>query len=155
MDEQIITQEGLDKFKKELEHLKDIRRHEIAERIERAKELGDLTENAEYSDAKDEQALNEGRIIEIESLLKKLTVVESGKGSGKSDTVDLGSTVKVQVNSQEKEYIIVSFNEVDPEQNKISNESPLGQALIGKRVGEEVTVEAPNGEVKYKILEIK
>lgn len=155
MDEQIITQEGLDKFKKELEHLKDIRRHEIAERIERAKELGDLTENAEYSDAKDEQALNEGRIIEIESLLKKLTVVESGKGSGKSDTADLGSTVKVQVNSQEKEYIIVSFNEVDPEQNKISNESPLGQALIGKRVGEEVTVEAPNGEVKYKILEIK
>ncbi len=154
-DEQIITQKGLDKLKKELSYLKNVKRHGIAERIERAKELGDLSENAEYADAKEEQALNEGRILEIEALLKKLTVVEGGKNGGKDGMVDLGSVVKVGCNGKEKEYAIVSFNEVDLEENKISNESPLGQALIGKKAGEEVIVETPNGEVEYKILEIK
>jgi len=149
-DSQLITKEGLEKLKKELDHLKNVRRHEISERIERAKELGDLSENAEYSEAKDEQAFNEGRIIEIGVILKKLTVVESHHGG----TVNLGSKVTVQCNGKEKEFIIVSFNEVDPENNKISNESPIGHALLGKEVNEEAVVNLPSGEVKYKILKV-
>ncbi len=151
-EDQYITQEGYDKLQRELNYLKNVRRHEISERIERAKELGDLSENAEYSEAKDEQAFNEGRIIKINDQLKKLVVVES-KRSG--DAVDLGSNVIVQCKGKEKEFDIVSFNEVDPENNKISNESPLGQALLGKKVGEEAVVQLPSGEVKYKILKIK
>jgi len=150
-ENQVITQEGLEKLKKELDYLKNTRRHEIAERIERAKELGDLSENAEYSESKEEQAFNEGRIMEIEGLLKKLTVVAKGGSDGK---IDLGSTVTVQVNGKEKEYTIVSFNEADPENNMISNESPLGQALMGKKAGDEVNVATPNGENKYKILKV-
>ncbi|MFH1326131.1 MAG: transcription elongation factor GreA [Candidatus Falkowbacteria bacterium] len=151
-EDQYITQEGYNKLQKELNHLKNVRRHEIAERIERAKELGDLSENAEYSEAKDEQAFNEGRIIEINDQLKKLVVVESKRSS---NTVDLGSKVTVQRKGKEKEFDIVSFNEVDPENNKISNESPIGQSLLGKKVGEETVVRLPGGEVKYKILKIK
>ena len=149
---QLITREGWEKLKKELDGLKNVRRHEIAERIERAKELGDLSENAEYAEAKDEQAFNEGRILEIEATLKKITVVE---GNGHGETIDLGSKVTVECNGKQKEFIIVSFNEVDPEQNKISNESPLGQALIGKKAGGEVTVPAPSGRMKYKILKVE
>jgi len=149
-DSQLITKEGMEKLKQELNHLRNVRRHEISERIERAKELGDLSENAEYSEAKDEQAFNEGRILEIEGMLKKLTVVNGVGGS----TVDLGSKVTVECRGKEKEFIIVSFNEVDPENNKISNESPIGQALLGKKVGEEAVVNLPSGEVKYKILKV-
>ncbi len=147
---QLITKEGFEKLKQELDYLRNTRRHEIADRIERAKELGDLSENAEYSEAKDEQAFNEGRIAEIEDMLKKLTVVEGQRGS----TIDLGSRVKVECKEKEKEFIIVSFNEVDPENNKISNESPIGEALLGKKVGDEAVVNLPSGEVKYKILEV-
>ena len=148
--DQLITKEGLEKLKRELDNLKNNRRHEIAERIERAKELGDLSENAEYSEAKDEQAFNEGRIIEIEAMLKKLTVVQGQRGS----EVGLGSTVLVEFNAKEKEYTIVSFNEVDPENNRISNESPLGRALLGKKAGDEAIVNLPSGKVKYKILKV-
>ena len=151
-DSQLITREGWEKLKKELDFLKNVRRHEIAERIERAKELGDLSENAEYAEAKDEQAFNEGKIIDTEALLKKLTVVE---GNSRGETIDLGSKVTVEYNGKQKEFTIVSFNEVDPEQNKISNESPLGQALIGRKAGDEVIVPAPSGEVKYKILKVE
>jgi len=149
---QLITREGLEKLKKELDYLKNTRRHEIAERIERAKELGDLSENAEYSEAKDEQAFNEGRVLEIEEVLKKLTVVEN---KSKGETIGLGSKVSVEYNGKQKEFSLVSFNEVDLEQNKISNESPLGQALIGKKAGDEVTVLTPSGQVKYKILKVE
>ena len=150
-DSQLITREGWEKLKKELDFLKNVRRHEIAERIERAKELGDLSENAEYAEAKDEQAFNEGKIIDTETLLKKLTVVEGNK---RGETIDLGSEVTVDYNGKQKEFTLVSFNEVDPEQNKISNESPLGQALIGRKAGDEVTVPAPSGEVKYRIVKV-
>ncbi|PIR95144.1 transcription elongation factor GreA [Candidatus Falkowbacteria bacterium CG10_big_fil_rev_8_21_14_0_10_37_6] len=152
MENQLITQEGLDKLKEEWHLLKNVKRHEIAERIERAKELGDLSENAEYSEAKDEQAFNEGRIIEIESLLKKLTVVENN--GGKNGTIDLGSKVNVESNGKQKEFILVSFNEVDPENNKISNESPIGEALMGHKAGDEVKVKLPSGDVIYKILKV-
>jgi transcription elongation factor GreA len=153
MNDQIMTQEGYNKLKEELDYLSNVRRKEIAERIERAKELGDLSENAEYSEAKDAQALNEGRVLELAGILKNVTVVESitnGKGG-----VDMGSHVKVAVNGSEKEYMIVSFNEADPLNGKISNESPLGMAFLGKKKGDEVVVETPKGKFNYKILEVK
>ncbi|PIR93170.1 transcription elongation factor GreA [Candidatus Falkowbacteria bacterium CG10_big_fil_rev_8_21_14_0_10_43_10] len=148
---QLVTREGLEKLKNELNSLKNVRRREIAERIERAKELGDLYENAEYAEAKEEQAFNEGRILEIEATLKKLTVVENNKSG---ETIDLGSKVKVERNGKEKNFILVSFNEVDPENNKISNESPIGEALMGHKAGDEVKVQLPSGAMKYKILSV-
>ncbi len=153
MNDQIITREGYNKLKEELDLLSTVRRKEIAERIERAKELGDLSENAEYSEAKDTQALNEGRILELSAILKNVTVVDSvvdGKGK-----IDMGSKVKVLVNGKEKEYELVSFNEADPLSGKISNESPLGMAFLGKKKGDEVIAETPRGEVKYKIIDFK
>jgi len=152
MADQIVSQEGYDKLKKELDYLNGVKRKEIAERIEKAKELGDLSENAEYQDAKDEQAFNEGRVMEITNLLKNLTVVSEDRG--KSNEVAMGSKVTVKVNGVEKEYTIVSFNEADPTQGKISNESPLGVAFLYRKKGDVVTVSTPRGEAKYEIIKI-
>lgn len=152
MNEQIISQEGYDKLRDELNMLTTTRRKEIAERIERAKELGDLSENAEYSEAKDAQALNEGRILELTNTLKNVTIVES---STSNDTVAMGSTVTVKSASGERKFTIVSFNEADPAAGKISNESPLGVAFLNKRRGAEVEVETPRGPVKFKITKIE
>lgn len=152
MPDQIISQEGYDKLQGELNCLTQVKRKEIAERIERAKELGDLSENAEYSEAKDAQALNEGRILELANTLKNVTVVDS---HGSKDEVVMGSTVTVKGDDKEKKYTIVSFNEADPLAGKISNESPLGVAFVGKKKGDTVTVETPRGVVKYKILKIE
>ena len=153
MSDQIITPEGYKKLKEELDFLSQNRRREIADRIERAKELGDLSENAEYSEAKDAQALNEGRILELSNTLKNVTVVDSiVTGRGK---IDLGSKVKVKVGAKERVFEVVSFNEADPLNGRISNESPLGLALLGKKKGEEALVETQRGLVKYKIIEIK
>jgi transcription elongation factor GreA len=151
MSEQIITQEGYDKLQDELNHLSSLKRREIAERIERAKDLGDLSENAEYSEAKDAQALNEGRILELTNILKNVTVVD--KHGGK-DEVTMGSLVTVKTDGKEKQYTIVSFNEADPLNGKISNESPLGVAFLGKRKGAVVSVETPRGVFEYKIVKI-
>lgn len=151
-DQQIITQEGYNKLKEELDLLSGLRRREIADRIEKAKELGDLSENAEYTEAKDAQALNEGRIADLTGILKNVEVVEVKTSKNK---VDMGSVVLVKVNGQEKEYKIVSFNEASPAEGKISNESPIGLAFIGKSKGDEVIVETPRGEVKYKIIDIR
>lgn len=157
MPDQIISQEGYNKLQEEHDFLANVKRKEIADRIERAKELGDLSENAEYHEAKDAQAFNEGRIIELSTLLKNLTVVESdgqGNGNGK---IAMGSKICVQnmKNSEEKNFCIVSFNEASPADGKISNESPLGTAFIGRKKGDEVTVNTPKGEMKYKILKIE
>jgi transcription elongation factor GreA len=152
MAEQIISREGYEKLKKELDYLSNVKRKEIAERIQKAKEMGDLSENAEYSEAKDAQAFNEGRIAELTQMLKNLTVVENGNSK---EVIGMGSTVRVEVNGNEKEYTIVSFNEADPMTGKISNESPLGKAFLGKRKGEKVAVNTPKGEIEYKIIEIK
>lgn len=152
MNDQIISQEGYDKLKEELDNLTTFRRKEIAERIERAKELGDLSENAEYSEAKDAQALNEGKILELMGILKNVTVVEVVAGG---DEVLMGSKVTVKSDKGEKEYSIVSFNEADPLTGKISNESPLGVAFLHKKKGDTVEVETPRGVVKYKIMKIE
>lgn len=152
MNEQIISQEGYDKLKDELTFLQTVRRKEIAERIERAKELGDLSENAEYSEAKDAQALNEGRVLELTNTLKNVTVVEKNVSC---DQVVMGSKVTVKTDNKEKEYTIVSFNEADPINGKISNESPLGVAFLHKKKGDSVEVETPKGLIKFKILNIE
>lgn len=152
MPEQIITQDGYNKLKEEHDFLSMVKRKEIAERIERAKELGDLSENAEYSEAKDAQALNEGRIIELSAILKNVTIVDKVSGG---EHIVMGSTVTVKVDSKEKVYTIVSFNEADPLNGLISNESPLGVAFIGKRKGENVEVETPRGVMHYKIVKVE
>jgi transcription elongation factor GreA len=151
MPDQIITPDGFQKLKQELEYRTTVKRREIADRIQSAKDLGDLSENAEYSDAKDEHALNEGRISELSQLIKNLTVVEAVSGNSQ---VAMGSTITTISNDIEKVFSIVSFNEADPVNGKISNESPLGMALIGKRVGDDITVITPKGEVKYRITKI-
>lgn len=151
MPEQIITQEGYNKLKEEHDFLVTVRRKEIAERIERAKELGDLSENAEYSEAKDAQALNEGRIMELSATLKNVTIVNK---TSDSEHIVMGSTVTVEIDGKKKDYTIVSFNEADPLNGLISNESPLGVAFIGRRKGEKVEVETPRGLMHYKIIKV-
>jgi transcription elongation factor GreA len=152
MNEQIISQEGYNKIKDELTYLTTIKRKEIAERIERAKELGDLSENAEYSEAKDSQALNEGKVLELTNILKNVTIVENGVHNGE---VVMGAKVTVTSDGKEKQYTIVSFNEADPLNGKISNESPLGVAFLHRHKGDQVEVETPRGLVKYKITKIE
>ena len=151
MEDQIISQEGYDKLEKELAYLKNIKRREIADRIQKAKDMGDLSENAEYSEAKDAQAFNDGRIAELNSMIKNLTVVQNVNGK---DVVGMGSKVKAQINGSTKEFTIVSFNEADPLEGKISNESPLGRAFLNKKKGDKVIVNIPKGDVEYEILSI-
>ena len=152
MPDHIISQEGYDKLQKELDHLTTFKRREIANRIQTAKDLGDLSENAEYSDAKDEQAFNEGRIIEITNLIKDITIVEN---EHKKNEIAMGSKITAECNSKSREFTIVSFNEADPLNGKISNESPLGLALLGKKKKDVVKVNTPRGQVEYKILKIE
>lgn len=151
MSDQIISQEGYDKLKKELDERITVKRQEIASRIEAAKELGDLSENAEYAEAKDEQAFNDGRILELSALLKNLTIVEANGGK---DKVSMGSKVVVKIDGKTKEFIIVSFNEANPGEGKISNESPLGLAFLGRKKGDKVTVNTPRGEMIYELVKI-
>lgn len=149
-EEHIITKESFEKLKDELNILETEKRRKIADRIQRAKEMGDLSENAEYSEAKDAQAFNEGRITELRNIIKNAEVVETSK-SGK---VSLGSNVKVKFSGKEREYTIVSFNEADPLNNKISNESPIGSALLNKKKGDRVVVQLPKGDTEYEILNV-
>ncbi|MEA3450083.1 MAG: transcription elongation factor GreA [Patescibacteria group bacterium] len=151
MSEQIITPEGYKKLEKELEFLSTDKRREIAKRIQSAKDMGDLSENAEYSEAKDAQAFNDGRIAELKTILKNVTVVENENNNGK---VGIGSLVTVENNGKEKNFEIVSFNEADPINGKISNESPLGKAFIEQKVKDIVTVKTPGGEQEYTIKKI-
>lgn len=151
-DEQsYITLEGLEKLQTELNHLKTARRREIAEKIERAKELGDLSENAEYHEAKDEQAFIEGRILELEGTLHTAQIVAAPT---RGDQVEIGSSVQVKFNGDERQFSIVGASEADPSHGKISNESPLGRALIGHSVGDEFPVQTPRGTKTYRILGI-
>ncbi len=152
MPDQIISQEGYDKLKKELDERLGPKRLEIAGRIESAKELGDLSENAEYAEAKDEQAFNDGRIGELMALLKNVTVVQN---NGDKHKIGMGSRVTASTEGKTKEFTVVSFNEANPSEGKISNESPLGVAFIGKKKGEKVTVTTPRGNVVYEILNVK
>ena len=150
--ETFITKEGLEKLKKELDQLKNNKRKEIAERIQEAKELGDLSENAEYVEAKNEQAFIEGRILEIESLLKQATIIKERRTSSK--IVEVGSKIKIKDDKEIKEYVIVGSNEADPNLGKISNVSPLGKAFIGKKTGDIIEIKVPQGIKKFEIMAI-
>lgn len=148
----IFTEEGLKKLEQELEDRKTRVRQEIAHSIKEAKEQGDLSENAEYTEAKRHQNENETRIAELEALIKESVVATPHK---KSSKVQVGSKVAVKVHSKEMEFEIVGANEVDPSNGKISSESPLGKEFMGKEKGETVTVAAPAGHIKYEILAVK
>lgn len=149
-----ITDEGLKKLEEELETLKTEGRADIAEKIKIARGYGDLSENSEYDEAKNEQAKLEARIVEIEAMLKNVEIIEDIKGKAK--TVVIGVKVKVMDEEfgEEEEYRVVGSTEANSREGKISDESPMGKALLGKKIGDEVTVEAPGGEFKVKILEI-
>lgn len=147
-----VSAEGLVKLKEELHMLKTVRRREVASRIEVAKALGDLSENAEYHEAKDEMALLEGRIMEIQEMLKNIQVIEEETGT--MGVVRVGSGVKVFVNNKERQFTIVGSSEADPLTGKISNESPIGSALLGTKAGDTVTVTSPAGKTEYRVLEV-
>lgn len=152
MDEAVIlTREGYENLKEELANLKTVRRKEVAERLKQAIDFGDLSENSEYDDAKNEQAFIEGRIQTIEATLHNAQVIEDGTHS--SGVVNIGSYVTVRDVELDdvEEYRIVGTSEADPMQNKISNESPLGAALLGKRQGQTIYVDAPAGKIAYEI----
>ena len=151
----LLTQEGYDNLEKELENLKTEKRYEIAERIKVALGFGDLSENSEYDEAKNAQAANELKIAELEEKIKYAKIIDESEIDTK--TVQVGNVVKVldMEFDEEIEYTIVGSTEVDLAQNKISNESPIGQALLGKKVKSVVDVQAPAGVLKFKILAIK
>lgn len=140
------------KIKEELEYRKKTLSYEISRAIKEAKEQGDLSENAEYSEAKRQQAENEGRVAELEMALKDSVLVAYDKSS---ETVQIGSMVKVKNNGDEMEFKIVGSNESNPAEMKISNESPMGKAFMGKKKGDKVEVNTPGGKINYTILEIK
>lgn len=153
-EEILLTRGGLEKLEKELFFLKSVKRKEIAALIKEAITYGDITDNSEYEDAKNEQAFVEGRIITLEKLLRRARILE--KGEGDNSYVAVGSTVRlkdVELN-REYTYTIVGTAEADPGDSKISNESPVGKAILGLSIGDEVEVKVPAGSLKYKILEI-
>jgi len=154
LKETFLTPEGLEKLKAELEHLETVRRPQVAEQIHRAKELGGTVDNAEYDDAKNEQAFVEGRILTLESMIKSATLIKEGKSP--SSFVKLGSKVRVRnQDGEEEHYTIVGSAEASPSEGRISNESPVGSALLGKRVGDDVEAEAPAGTLKLKLIAIE
>lgn len=152
MTKQFATEEGLKKLKEELSYLKTVKRQEIARRIQAAKDLGDLSENAEYSEAKEQQALNEARVAELEETLKNIETIDNNHG--KSNTVRIGSTITVKNGKIERTFTIVGSKEANPSEGKISNESPLAASFIGHKVDDKIQVETPKGKVTYSIVNI-
>ncbi len=148
----LLTKEGDEKLRKELEILQHQKRNEVAEKIKEAISFGDLSENAAYSQAKEEQAFVEGRIHEIENMLKSSQIVSR---SGGHEVVEIGSAVILKINNQEKKYKIVGRNEANPVEGKISNESLVGKSVLGKKPGERFIVSTPNGEVEYEVKGIE
>ncbi|MFV1857764.1 MAG: transcription elongation factor GreA [Anaerolineales bacterium] len=151
-DELYLTPEGADKLREELEQLKGPRRNEIAARLRHAVSQGDLSENADYISAKEDQAFLEGRILELELLFKEATIVDREAPSGK---VEVGATVVVQNETEAEEtFHIVGEREADPRNGKISHKSPIGKSLMGKTIGDVVTAETPGGKLEFKILRL-
>src|SRR3954468_11536486 len=148
----LLTPEGLDKLKEEIAHLSTTKRREVAERIKEAREFGDISENSEYDDAKNEQAMLEARIASLEEKLRSASVIDASELS--PDIVRVGSVVHVRDAGSGKEatYTIVGSTEANPSQNRLSNESPVGQGLLGRRQGETVTVQLPNGRQRELVV---
>lgn len=151
----IMTYEGVKKLEEELEYLKTVKRKEITEKIKVAISFGDLSENSEYDEAKNEQAFVEGRIIQLENMLKNASIIDESEVP--EDTVNVGTIVKIKdfEFDEEVEYIMVGSAEANPLENKISNESPVGRALIGKKSGDMVEVAVPDGVSKFQILSVR
>ena len=149
---QYISEDGLAKLRTELEELVNVRRGEIAQRIHDAKEHGDLAENAEYEDAKNEQAFVEGQIQRLEALVKNATIIDGTHGT---DHVQIGSTVKVDGSDGKETFTIVGSTEASPREGRISNESPVGRALLGRKKGDKVVVRVPAGDFSYTIVTIR
>lgn len=149
----LVTKEGLKKLQEELENLKTVRRKEVSARLKEAISYGDLSENSEYEEAKNEQAFIEGRILELESQIKNAKVVRGHTTKG----VQIGSVVKLKKvgSSSEDEYTIVGTTEADPFENKISNESPIGHAIMDLKKGDKATVDTPSGKQRYEIVGLK
>ena len=150
-----VTREGLERLKVELDELRDVRRPAIVAAIAEARSHGDLRENAAYDAAKHDQAMNEKRIADLEHLLRNAAVMEDEPRHGASDAVRLGSTVVVEVEGDEERYTIVGAIEAKPAAGLISNESPVGKALLGKRPGQDTFVATPRGQTKYTIKRIE
>lgn len=146
-----LTKEGYEKLQNEYKDLTEKRRVKVAAKIKEARELGDLSENSEYDSAREEQSFVEGRIVELRKLLSNAKVVEQNR-SGKGGMVAVGSKVKVHLDGEEQVFQLVGAEEADPLSNRISHESPLGQALLGKKIGDQVEVSAPVGKLTYIIL---
>lgn len=154
MPKKFLTAEGRKKLEEELKQLKEVKRKELAQRIEEAKMQGDLSENAEYQDARDEQGMVEGRIRELEQMLKEAITIDDRHKN--SDKVCLGSTVTVQMQDGEsRNFTLTGSKEADPTKGSISNESPMGQALLGAKAGDDISYKTPEGAVNCKILELK
>ncbi len=153
--EYLMTQEGLQKLENELEYLKIVRRKEVAEKIKEALSFGDISENAEYDEAKNEQADLEKRIAKIENMVRNAVLIDESQVT--TDEINVGCRVRLleMEEDEEMEYMIVGAAEADPFDKKISNESPVGMALIGRKVGEVVDVNVPDGVVKYQVLSIE
>jgi len=152
MDQQYLSKERLEELKKEYEDLKTRRRIEVGERLKKAKEFGDLSENSEYAEAREEQAQVETRISALEDMIKNAKIIEKTFSSG---IVNVGSTVVVEKNGEKTKFTIVGSNEADPVSGLISNESPIGRAFLGAKVGEQVQVKVPKGEMECEVVEIK
>jgi transcription elongation factor GreA len=147
-----LTKEGLEKLKKELEELENNKRPKVIDRLQKARAMGDLSENSEYSAAKEELDLIERQITEMKAIVENAEVVQL---SNDKQSINIGSTVVVEVNGIKDEYKIVGEFEANPVEKKLSHISPIGKALIGKKVGDEVEIDVPAGKMKYKIIEIK
>jgi transcription elongation factor GreA len=154
-NQELVTPEGLEKLQKELLHLTDVRRREVADRIRQAREFGDISENSEYDDAKNEQGLLERRIGELQRRIRNVRVVDPSQAE--QDAVDLGTTVTLRAvaKGQERTFQIVGANESDPTSGKLSHASPVGRAVLKRKVGEKVTVSTPGGATEYEIVNVE
>lgn len=150
-----LTKEGLAELKKEYDDLSNDKRPSIVKRLSQARDQGDLSENAEYHAAREELSFVDGRIDELEELLKDVVIIEDHTNTGGNRSVELGSKVTVKIDGKHEVYSLVGEFEADPADKKISHESPLGKALIGKKVGEKIEVEAPAGKILYTIVSIE
>lgn len=156
-DATLVTKEGLKKLKEELDTLKDVRRKEIAERLKEAISYGDLSENSEYQEAKNDQAFVEGRILELEQMIKNAQIISEKKTEAKTKDVQIGTSVTVLDKNNGTDpvvYTIVGSTEADPSDHKISNESPVGKALLGKKKGDVIEVQTPGGKIRYEVLKV-